>query len=307
MSVNAARATRDADHISRLFSHRAERLGAEYDAGFGIDMIRLAVSSVSPLDCDADQRLRCSMMALVTLDRLYDRMTSRLGPLAVVRSKPVNTHIPELAVKLEPVDCTPTPSVDGARERRRHGLCGCLPQPEPIMVDRRGARCTARQHDLAARYLSVRQSPRARADRRRMASGRAAKLMLTARDRRPAAQHPDNVERYFEEGEISRDYYIAEDDGGRRFWLFRLGLFRHRPRTALVSARVLRMSSIDDGYVELVSTSNFSFLRGGSHPEELAVAAGALGLDGFGLTDRNSFAGVVRAYVALRDMEPRPA
>ena len=60
------------------------------------------------------------------------------------------------------------------------------------------------------------------------------------------------------------------------------------------------------GYVELVSTSNFSFLRGGSHPEELAVAASALKLKGFGLTDRNSFAGVVRAYVALRDMDPSP-
>jgi len=59
-------------------------------------------------------------------------------------------------------------------------------------------------------------------------------------------------------------------------------------------------------YVELVSTSNFSFLRGGSHPEELAITAGVLGLGGLGLTDRNSFAGVVRAYVALRDMEPRP-
>ena len=60
------------------------------------------------------------------------------------------------------------------------------------------------------------------------------------------------------------------------------------------------------GYIELVSTSNFSFLRGGSHPEELAVTASALGLRGFGLTDRNSFAGVVRAYVALRDMDPAP-
>ena len=35
-------------------------------------------------------------------------------------------------------------------------------------------------------------------------------------------------------------------------------------------------------YIELVSTSNFSFLRGGSHPEELAVTAGMVGLDGFG-------------------------
>jgi error-prone DNA polymerase len=56
-------------------------------------------------------------------------------------------------------------------------------------------------------------------------------------------------------------------------------------------------------YVELVATSNFSFLRGGSHPEELALTAAALGLKGFGLCDRNSFAGVVRAYVALRDTD----
>ena len=48
-------------------------------------------------------------------------------------------------------------------------------------------------------------------------------------------------------------------------------------------------------YVELVSTSNFSFLRGGSHPEELAITAGVLGLGGFGLSDRNRFAGAVRA------------
>ncbi len=66
------------------------------------------------------------------------------------------------------------------------------------------------------------------------------------------------------------------------------------------------MSAAPTGYIELVSTSNFSFLRGGSHPEELAIAAGVLGLKGFGLADRNSFAGVVRAYVGLRDMEPRP-
>jgi error-prone DNA polymerase len=66
------------------------------------------------------------------------------------------------------------------------------------------------------------------------------------------------------------------------------------------------MTDGENGYIELVSTSNFSFLRGGSHPEELALASNGLGLGGFGLTDRNSFAGVVRAYVALRDVEPRP-
>ncbi|MEQ1902253.1 MAG: error-prone DNA polymerase [Devosia sp.] len=65
--------------------------------------------------------------------------------------------------------------------------------------------------------------------------------------------------------------------------------------------------AVPPAYIELIGTSNFSFLRGGSHPEELVAASVAMGLSGFGLCDRNSFAGVVRAYVALRDMdEPKP-
>jgi DNA-directed DNA polymerase III PolC len=56
-------------------------------------------------------------------------------------------------------------------------------------------------------------------------------------------------------------------------------------------------------YVELVSTSNFSFLRGASHPEEMVAAAMFMGLAGFGVADRNSFAGVVRGYVKARDLK----
>ena len=47
-------------------------------------------------------------------------------------------------------------------------------------------------------------------------------------------------------------------------------------------------------YAELMVTSNFSFLRSGSHPEELVSAAIELGMSGVGICDRNSFAGVVR-------------
>ncbi len=54
-------------------------------------------------------------------------------------------------------------------------------------------------------------------------------------------------------------------------------------------------------YAELVTTSNFSFLRGGSHPEELVAHAMAMGMTALGICDRNSFAGVVRGYVAARD------
>jgi error-prone DNA polymerase len=53
-------------------------------------------------------------------------------------------------------------------------------------------------------------------------------------------------------------------------------------------------------YAELAVTSNYSFLRGASHPEELVTAAAALGLAAVGIADRNSLAGVVRAHVAAR-------
>ena len=49
-------------------------------------------------------------------------------------------------------------------------------------------------------------------------------------------------------------------------------------------------------YAELAVTTNFSFLRGASHPQEMVETADALGHIAIGIADRNSFAGVVRAY-----------
>ncbi|MEZ5910448.1 MAG: error-prone DNA polymerase [Hyphomicrobiaceae bacterium] len=55
-------------------------------------------------------------------------------------------------------------------------------------------------------------------------------------------------------------------------------------------------------YAELQVTSNFSFLQGGSHPEELVAQAKALGLAGLAVTDRNTLAGVVRAHAAAKEV-----
>ncbi len=57
-------------------------------------------------------------------------------------------------------------------------------------------------------------------------------------------------------------------------------------------------------YAELHCISNFTFLRGASHPEELVARALALGYAGLALTDECSFAGSVRAHLALRDAGP---
>ena len=53
------------------------------------------------------------------------------------------------------------------------------------------------------------------------------------------------------------------------------------------------------GYAELAVTTNFSFLRGASHPQEFIAAAAFYGLSAIGIADRNTLAGVVRAYDAL--------
>jgi error-prone DNA polymerase len=57
---------------------------------------------------------------------------------------------------------------------------------------------------------------------------------------------------------------------------------------------------VNMAYTELQVTSNFSFLRGASHPEELVEHAALLGHQAIAITDRNSLAGIVRAHAAAK-------
>ena len=54
-------------------------------------------------------------------------------------------------------------------------------------------------------------------------------------------------------------------------------------------------------YAELAAATNFSFLRGASHPHEMVARAMELGHAGIGIADRNTMAGVVRAYAAMKE------
>jgi len=222
LSVNASRATRDAHHIGRLFAYRAERLGAEYDAGFGVDMIRLAAGSISPLMATQTGAFGLDDGAQ-GLDLLYDRMTSRLGPLAVVRSKPVNSYIPERAAKLEPVVAATLDDPIAQMPLEVPRPMRLLPHPEPITViaevpDAPPASMTWRR----VNYRFVKASgPERLGDEWHHAGN---KLQLTEGSVE-AAKADETEALYFEEGRTTRDYYVVEDDGGRRFWLFRLGLF----------------------------------------------------------------------------------
>src|SRR5688572_16046965 len=58
-------------------------------------------------------------------------------------------------------------------------------------------------------------------------------------------------------------------------------------------------------YTELQVTTNFSFLRGASHPEEMVEQAAVYGYKSIAITDRNTFAGIVRGHVAAKKSEIR--
>ena len=61
------------------------------------------------------------------------------------------------------------------------------------------------------------------------------------------------------------------------------------------------MIRVSPRYAELAAATNFSFLRGASHPEEMVARAAELGMTGIGVADRNTLAGVVRAHVFARE------
>ena len=62
---------------------------------------------------------------------------------------------------------------------------------------------------------------------------------------------------------------------------------------------------MDLSCVELCIKSNFSFLNGGSHPEEYARRAVDFGLEAFAITDHNSVSGIVRAHTEIKKINAK--
>ena len=76
-----------------------------------------------------------------------------------------------------------------------------------------------------------------------------------------------------------------------------------RGRQARKPARLYLRPKHGEGpdFAELVAATNFSFLRGASHASDMVGRANELGLKAIGIADRNTVAGVVRAWKALKD------
>jgi protein ImuB len=207
IDLGLTRPTRGAEHVARLIALKLERNGemsAEtLDAGFGFEAVGLAVTTAERMDeeqaelveslgeAGAGERIdaRCA--------ELIDGLAQRLGPGSVQRLAPVASHLPERAEMALAAGAAGVawPAPDTAR-------------PRPLLLFAR-----AEPADVMAQ---VPEGPPRRFRWRGV-------LHAVAK-----AQGPERIAaEWWRSGAEAptRDYYLVEDDEGRRFWLFREGLY----------------------------------------------------------------------------------
>jgi protein ImuB len=199
IAVRTSYPVRAARRIANLFKEKLSALSDEWDAGFGFDLIRLSVLEAENRDPDQIS-LDGYKVDEEALSALIDRLGARFGMNAVKIAFPVDTHIPERAQT-----CTP-PYLDSAISWQK---------PQPGEPPRRPVHLFD-PPQLIDTLAEVPDGPPLRFRWRR--------VQHAIR----AAEGPERIAReWWQDGICApiRDYYRVEDNDGRRFWLFREGLY----------------------------------------------------------------------------------
>ena len=213
-TVGTGRPVRDPGHLARLFGEKLDKM----DAGFGIEVMVLAVAATDPLPpaqaiFDQEPAPLSEGMA-----RLIDRLGNRFGRKSVFGLEPRASHIPERASRAVPVLAPekPKPAL-GIAEMTGNPPSGTrpihlLPWPEPIE-----AMAPVPDHPPVVFRWRRRQYRVALAD---------------GPERMTPEWWLEAPEMLGSGDERLRDYYRVEDTTGARFWVFREGPYRPgiRPR-----------------------------------------------------------------------------
>ncbi|WP_241765572.1 DNA polymerase Y family protein [Erythrobacter litoralis] len=190
--LELAAATRDPDHVIRLFGRKLD----DVDAGFGVETVRLTASWTEPLALEQGDIEQSAQQRGTSLAACIDRLTVRLGAEAVRRPVPRASHLPERATGWQgPLE--PVPPAQGLLEFHQRPL-KLLDRPERIAV-------------LYASPDGFPQRFRWRGQVREV-----------ARVEGPERIAPE----WWRERSSARlrDYYRIEDDAGRRYWIYRHGI-----------------------------------------------------------------------------------
>ena len=209
LGIETSQPTRDRALIIRLMSERIEGLNDPIDPGFGFDLIRLSVPVTEPLAV-TQLRLEGGAAKEAEVAALIDRLSNRLGRNRVQRLVAQDTHIPEqMQLALPAVEAKarthwPKPQPGEPPLRPLH----LFDPPQPIQV-------MALVPDGPPKHFRWRR-----------------KLHLIKRFEGPeriSSEWWKRKDGAVERSALTRDYYRVEDARGRRFWVFRHGLFEERP------------------------------------------------------------------------------
>lgn len=195
LAVGTARAERRPAVVLRLFKDRLADLHDPREAGFGFDLLRLVVESDAPFAPApaASFDAGAAVDAAAEADALADRLGNRMGA-GVVRLRPENRHLPERSAAFVPVSAAANEEGDPDAAARPVRL---LARPEAIEA-----------------IAQIPDAPPSRFFWRRVPY------------RVARAAGPERILHDWREGpRPPRDYYEVEDDEGRRFWVFREGLY----------------------------------------------------------------------------------
>jgi protein ImuB len=190
--------------IDRLFLERLEALNDPLDPGFGFDLIRLSASRTE-IVVQAQRDLDATVHDNDELAALIDRIAARIGGKRVVVHLPQDTHIPERAVLAAPAQHHLAAATQAAWPARAEGEPPLRPlrlfeKPEPIKVP----------------FATVPDGPPHQFTWRR----------VTHEVVRVEGPERIAMEWWKREGRpLTRDYFRVEDEEGRRFWIFRDGLY----------------------------------------------------------------------------------
>ena len=189
LAIGTARATRDAAHLARLFHLRIERI----EPGDGIETMRLAATHTDPLGATAVAGDLTGEAAVPDVATLVDQIAGRVGEAALFTAAPVESDVPERAVRRAAPLAAPTGWPAWRRPVR------LLRRPEPLTG------VLALLPDAPPRRFTWRGQVHAVV----------------------AGDGPERIhgEWWRRDGEVwaVRDYFRVEDESGARFWLFRRG------------------------------------------------------------------------------------
>ena len=205
LAVESGLPLRDPPRIARLFAERVGALADPIDPGFGFDMIRLAVPRDEPLAA-AQLALEGGEAREEAVAALIDRLSARVGRERVRRLVPRDSHIPEQAALA-------LPAIDLATPAR-------WPAPEPGEPPLRPIHLFD-PPQMVEVIAGLPDGPPQRFRWRRT-------LHEVARAEGPERIGASWWRRAPGDPGLTRDYYRVEDVRGRRFWLFRHGLYEER-------------------------------------------------------------------------------